>query len=194
MGSIPIPFFIKKINMACDISNGRLEACKDTVSGLDAIYFINYGINYPTDVTIDVDGVITAVAGVTDLYKWELKGANSFEQTIQTSRDNGTTYFEQAVVAQFKSLQIDTHKTVKLLAYGRPHIVVRTRALQFFLVGLERGADVTAGTISSGTAMGDFNGYNLTFTAMENTPAPFIDCSDETTLAAVFDGANIVTV
>jgi hypothetical protein len=184
--------------MACDISNGRLEACKDGISGLDAIYFINYGINYPTDVTFDtvnpgMEDVIVDVAGVTDLYKWELKGANSFEQTIQTSRDNGTTFFEQTIVAQFKVLDPTTHKTVKLLAYGRPHVVVRTRSGNYFLAGLERGADVTAGTISSGTAMGDFNGYNLTLTAMENIPAPFLDCTDETTLAAVFGGATIVT-
>lgn len=179
--------------MACDIANGRLEACKDSVSGIDAIYFINYGIEYPDNVTIDLDGVVTAVLGVTDLYKYELKGANSFDQTIQSSRDNGTTFFEQVLVAQLKKQDIATHKTVKLLAYGRPHIVVRTRNLQFFLMGLERGADVTAGTISTGAALGDFNGYNLTFTAMENTPAPFIDCADETTLAAVFDGATIVT-
>jgi hypothetical protein len=176
--------------MACDISNGRLEACKDGISGLDAIYFINYGINYPTDVTfssgVGLEDVITDVAGVTDLYKWELKGANSFEQTIQTSRDNGTTFFEQTIVAQFKVLDPTTHKTVKLLAYGRPHVVVRTRSGNYFLAGLERGCDVTAGTISSGTAMGDFNGYNLTLTAMENIPAPFLDCNDETTLAAVF--------
>lgn len=184
--------------MACDISNGRLEACKDGISGLDAVYFINYGINYPTDVTFSAtpgqEDVITAVAGITDLYKWELKGANSFEQTIQTSRDNGTTFFEQTVVAQFKVLDITTHKTVKLLAYGRPHIVVRTRSGNYFLAGLERGCDVTAGTISSGTAMGDFNGYNLTFTGMENIPAPFLDCADETELATIFGGANIVTV
>ena len=178
--------------MACDISHGRLETCKDSVSGLDAIYFINYGIA-PENVTTDVDGVVTAVTGITELYKYELKGANSFEQTIQTSRDNGTTYFEQVVVAQLKKQDIPTHKTVKLLAYGRPHIVVRTRSLQFFIVGLERGADMTAGTISSGTALGDFNGYNLTFTAMENGPANFLDCDNETDLAAVFAGADIIT-
>ena len=184
--------------MSCDIANGRLEACKDGISGLDAVYFINYGINYPTDVTFSAvagqEDVITAVAGISDLYKWELKGANSFEQTIQTSRDNGTTFFEQAIVAQFKVLDITTHKTVKLLAYGRPHVVVRTRSGNYFLAGLERGCDVTAGTISSGTAMGDFNGYNLTFTGMENIPAPFLDCADETELATVFGGANIVAV
>lgn len=178
--------------MACDISHGRLETCKDSVSGLDAIYFINYGIA-PENVTTDVDGVVTAVTGITELYKYELKGANSFEQTIQTSRDNGTTYFEQVVVAQLKKQDIPTHKTVKLLAYGRPHIVVRTRSLQFFIVGLERGADMTAGTISSGTNLGDFNGYNLTFTAMENGPANFLDCDNEKDLAAVFAGADIIT-
>jgi len=183
--------------MACDISNGRLESCKDSVSGLDAIYFINYGINYPDDVTYSAnpgqEDLITEILGVNELYKYELKGANSFEQTIQTSRDNGTTFFEQVVVAQLKKQDVITHKTIKILAYGRRHIVVRTRSLQFFIVGLERGADMTAGTISSGTALGDFNGYNMTFTAMENVPANFLNCNDETGLSALFDGATIVT-
>ena len=182
--------------MSCDIANGRLEACKDSVSGIDAIYIINYGIQYPDDVTFSAvpgeEDVITAVAGVTDLYKFELKGANSFEQTIQSSRDNGTTFFEQVVVAQLKRQDIAAHKTVKLLAYGRPHIVVRDRNLNFFLAGLERGCDVTAGTFSTGANLGDFSGYNLTFTAMENIPAPFLDCNDETSLASLFGGATIV--
>ena len=182
--------------MSCDIANGRLETCKDSVSGIDAIYIINYGIQYPDDVTFSAvageEDVITAVAGVTDLYKFELKGANSFEQTIQSSRDNGTTFFEQVVVAQLKRQDIAAHKTVKLLAYGRPHIVVRDRNLNFFLAGLERGCDVTAGTFSTGAALGDFSGYNLTFTGMENIPAPFLDCNDETSLASLFGGATIV--
>ena len=29
--------------MSCDIANGRVEACKDAISGLLNIYFINYG-------------------------------------------------------------------------------------------------------------------------------------------------------
>lgn len=181
--------------MACDISNGRLEACKDSVSGIDAIYIINYGINYPTDVTfssvLGEEDVITAIAGISTLYKFELKGANSFEQNIQSSRDNGTTFFEQVIVAQLKRQDFTTHKTVKLLSYGRPHIVVRDRNLNFFLAGLERGCDVTAGTFSTGSALGDFSGYNLTFTGMENIPAPFLDCNDETSLAALFGGATI---
>jgi hypothetical protein len=190
--------------MSCDIANGRLEACKDSVSGLDAIYIINYGDYNPDpaalggDVTYSatagLEDVITEIASVSTVYKFELKGANSFEQTIQTSRDNGTTFFEQALTIQLKRQDAATHKTIKLLAYGRPHIIVRTRGNQFFIAGLQRGCDVTAGTVSSGSAMGDFSGYNLTFTGMENVPANFLNCSaEDTLLTTVLDGASVVT-
>jgi hypothetical protein len=190
--------------MSCDIANGRLEACKDSVSGLDAIYIINYGDYNPDPVslggnvtysaTAGLEDVITEIASVSTVYKFELKGANSFEQTIQTSRDNGTTFFEQALTIQLKKQDAATHKTIKLLAYGRPHIIVRTRGNQFFIAGLQRGCDVTAGTVSSGTAMGDFNGYNLTFTGMENVPANFLNCSaEDTLLTTILDGASVVT-
>ncbi len=35
------------------------------------------------------------------------------------------------------------------------------------LVGKEHGADLTAGTIQTGAAMGDLYGYSATFTGME---------------------------
>lgn len=182
--------------MSCDIGNGRLEQCKDSISGLDAIFFINYGdYNPETDITYDATNTdqINDINNVSSLYKYELKGANSFEQTINSSRDNGTTFIEQVLTIQLKKQDAATHKNVKLLAYGRPHIVVKTRSNQYFLMGLERGADVTAGTISSGTQMGDFNGYSLTFTAMENIPANFLNCSTDAGLATVFSSATIVT-
>lgn len=190
--------------MSCDIANGRLEACKDSVSGLDAIYIINYGTYNPDPLSIGGDveysatagleDLITSIANVPTVYKYELKGANSFEQAIQSSRDNGTTFFEQTLAIQLKKQDATTHKTIKLLAYGRPNIIVRTRANQFFIAGLQRGCDVTAGTVSSGTALGDFNGYGLTFTGMENVPANFLDCSSEYELLEnVLNGASVVT-
>ena len=185
--------------MSCDISNGRVEACKDAISGLLNIYFINYGdleigeVAYVDNAgNSDVIDTWTPSAPIS-LYKYELKGANGFEQTIQTSRDNGTTFFEQVLTVQLKKQDIATHKNVKMLAYGRPRIVVETRDHQYFLAGLEQGCDVTAGNVSSGSAMGDFNGYNLTFSAMERIPANFLNCTSEATLSALFDGASVVT-
>ena len=86
--------------------------------------------------TVGEEDLITQITSVATVYKYELKGANSFEQAIQSSRDNGTTFFEQTLTVQLKKQDIATHKTIKLLAYGRPNIIVRTRANDFFIAGL----------------------------------------------------------
>jgi hypothetical protein len=195
--------------MACDISNGRIEQCKDSVSGLKAVYIINYdklnsdSVTYLTTPVGSEDVIDTwtpvDTATALNLYKYELKStANSFNTTINTSRDNGTTFFEQTLVMNLKRQDAATTKNVKLLAYGRPRIVVRTMTDQFFLMGLDQGADMNAGTIASGSSLDSFNGYEgLTFVAQEELNANFIDCTTEAQLAAVFnngtDDAVIVT-
>jgi hypothetical protein len=186
--------------MACDISNGRIEQCKDSVSGLKAIYIINYdklnsdSVIYET-ATGEEDVIDTWVpiddSTALNLYKYELKStANSFTTAINSSRDNGTTFFTQTLVANLKRQDAATTKNVKLLAYGRPRIVVRTMTDQFFLMGIDQGADVSAGEISTGAALGDFNGYSLTFTAEEELPANFIDVSTEAALKTAFATAS----
>jgi hypothetical protein len=178
----------------CDIANGLAEPCKSAVGGLDAVYIINYGDYAPSDITYDTTQTdqINDVNAVSSLYKFDLKGANSFEQTITSSRDNGTTFVEQTLTVTLKQQSAAKHKLVKLLSYGRPHIVIRTRAGQYFLAGLERGMDLTTGVVSNGTAMGDLNGYTLTFVGMETLPANFLNCSTETALMTLFSPATLV--
>ncbi|CAB4153404.1 hypothetical protein UFOVP622_26 [uncultured Caudovirales phage] len=180
--------------MACTIASGRIEQCKDSVSGLKAIYFINYQIE-PSHVTYDVTNtdMITAVTNVDSLYKFELKSTeNSFEQTINSDRNNGTTYFTQTLNAKLKKQDVTTSKVVKLLAYGRPHVVISTNSGQFFLMGLNHGADLTAGALSSGAALGDFNGYSLTLEAMEECYANFLNASSESAMVTLFTSATLV--
>ena len=184
--------------MSCDITNGRIEQCKDSVSGLKAIYFINYDDLDSDNVSYnatDTDVIDTwEPAAPLNLYKYELKStANSFTTAINTSRDNGTTFFEQTLVINLKRQDFATHKNIKLLAYGRPRIVVRSMTDQFFLMGLDQGADMSSGQISSGSDLGSFNGYeSLTFVGMEEVPANFINVSTEAALATAFaDGAAV---
>ena len=54
-------------------------------------------------------------------------------------------------------------------------------------MGLDQGCDVSAGSISSGSALGDFNGYSLTFTGMEELPANFINCTTEEELKLLME-------
>ena len=181
--------------MSCDIANGVAEPCKSSTGGLDAVYLINYGDYAASDITYDAThtDMISDINSVTSLYKFDLKGANSFEQTITSSRDSGTTFVEQTLTITLKQQSAAKHKLVKLLSYGRPHIVVRTRASQYFIAGLERGMDLTTGVVSNGTAMGDLNGYTLTFVGMEVLPANILSATTETGLMSLFTPATLVT-
>ena len=160
--------------MAYDLSLGRLESHKSFVGGLKAVYFINWGdaTGYTYDVT-DTDE-ITAVAGTPSAYKYELKGANTFTQNVVTSREAGTTYYEQVLELTFKGLTVKTNKELKILAYGRPQVLVEDNNGNIFYAGLENGMDVTGGTVVTGGAMGDLNGYTLTLTGQEKVPANFL--------------------
>ena len=186
--------------MACDLTHGRLEVCKEFVGGIKAVYFIPYGVlGAITYGTTDASDRITTIAGTLSLYKYELKGANSFEQTITSSRENGTTFAEQTLTFTIKGLDATTTKQMKLLAWGRPHVVIKTNANNFFIAGLEHGMDVTTGLIANGTAMGDLNGYTLTLVGQEAIPANHLlvtgNFADTDLIGAtkVFTGGTLVS-
>ena len=160
--------------MACDLAIGRIEPCKDSVGGLKNLYFVNHGDLGAITYDVTNTDVIDAVAGTPDAYKYEIKGASSFTQNIQSSRDTGTTAFEQVIEVTLKKLTIADHKELKILAFGRPHVIIEDNNGNYFLAGLEHGADVTGGTIVTGTAMSDLSGYTLTLTGMEKAPANFL--------------------
>mgnify|MGYP003109197807 FL=1 len=177
--------------MACDLTKGRKEPCKDSVGGIKAVFFADFG-----DITITYDGTDTDVIddlGAVTVFKYELKGNSSFEQTITSSRENGTTFFEQALNLTLKKLTVQDHKELKLMSYGRPHIVVQDYNGNAFLMGAEHGCDVTGGTIVTGAAMGDLSGYTLTFSAMEQVPANFLEGATEADPFAGLTGTVTVT-
>jgi len=159
--------------MACDLTRGRKEPCKDVVGGIKAVYFIDYG-----DITIAYDTTDTDVIddlGAVTAYKYELKGNSSFEQAITSSRENGTTFFEQTLNLTLKKLSKEDNKELKLLTFSRPHVVVEDYNGNAFVMGAEHGAEVTGGSISTGAAMGDLSGYTLTLSASELQPANFLE-------------------
>jgi hypothetical protein len=160
--------------MACDISLGRIEPCKDSIGGLRAVYFVNWGdaTGYTYDIT-NTD-VIDTVAGTPVAFKYDLKGTSSFEQTITSSRDNGTTFFEQTLNLSLKKLSIVDHKQIKLLSYGRPQVLVEDNNGNIFYCGLTKGMEVSGGTIVTGAAMADMSGYTLTLSGQEPVPANFL--------------------
>jgi len=166
--------------MACDLTLGRKEPCKDSVGGIKNVYFVDFGklgtVTIANDEITNMTGTtIGGSANSLTAFKYELKGGSSLEQTVTTSRETGTTFYEQTLNLTLKKLTKEDNKELRLMAYGRPHIAVEDYNGNVFMMGLENGADVSGGTVVSGTAMGDMSGYTLTFSGQETQAANFMD-------------------
>ena len=157
--------------MACLLTSGRALPCKSSVGGLKAVYFADYGTLGTTTIAA---GEITAISGTPDFFKFDIKGNSSLETTINSSRENGTTFYTQTLNLTLPVLDKATQEQIKLLATARPHVAIEDYNGNFFMVGLEHGAEVNGGTVVSGAAMGDLSGFTLTLEGQETDPAFFV--------------------
>ena len=160
--------------MACLLTQGRQEVCKESIGGLQGAYFINYTTG---SFTKNANGEVTALPSGSTVYFYLLKGSSAYTETVNTSRDNGTTFFSQELTLNLKKLTNEMTTQLKLMAYARPQVVIWTNNGDALLVGEKLGADVTAGTIQTGAALGDLYGYSVTLTGMEQLPASFLSGS-----------------
>lgn len=177
--------------MACDITKGKaLLECKDAVSGLKAIYLANYGdFDFVPGATAGANTQeIVSITGTDDFFKYELKNSgNTFAQDINSSRDNGTTFFNQVLNFVLTKLSAEMEFQIKMMAWGRPQIVVEANNGTFFLMGKDHGCEVAGRSEIQGT-MDSLNGYTMTATAMEKDPIFYL-----TDTAVAFVLANVST-
>lgn len=111
------------------------------------------------------------------------KNTSSFTQTINASVENGTVFYSQVLSLVLNKPVADDVVELTNLAKGRLGILVQDNNDNYFVMGHTRGAELSGGTLATGTGLGDLNGYTLEFTAEEAIPAPFWDTSDTSNLA-----------
>ena len=160
--------------MGCSITSGRKVPCKSAVGGIKAIYFADYGtLGDATIVAGEITG-FSVPAETIEWFKFEVKGNSSMETAITSSRENGTTFYDTTLNMTLTFQDKATQEELKLIAHARPHVAVEDYNGNYFLMGLEHGADVVSGQIQSGAAMGDLTGYTLTVNAQETAPPYFV--------------------
>ena len=183
--------------MACGIlTKGRGLDCNRISGGVKFIYF---GVLDQFTAPIETVGLVQTAGEVTDiemasnvLYRYTMPlGVASITDTIVGSRDNGTIYYTPTAQVLFNRLSKEDQNQVKLL--GATKVVVFAQLNQqlanghdiIAAMGVVNGMELNAGTIDSGAAWGDKNGYTLTFDGMEALPMPIVE--DYTTIP--FDNA-----
>jgi len=164
--------------MACSITNGREWQCKEQTGGIVAVYFANFG--ELTGLTV-ADGAIasgldTAVGGgKATLYKFALpKDTANLSDVLNVSTENGTVEAEQTLEITLHKLQAADRNKIRLIATGRPHVIVEDRNGNNLLLGFKRGVDVTSATAQTGTAGTDLSGYTISMVGKEKEQAPYI--------------------
>jgi len=177
--------------MACDLTLGRLEPCKDVVGGITKLYFINYTQGLLDSATFSADEEITAFDSPLTLYEYNMKGPNGLEEANENSRETGTSFWTQTITASIKKLSKEYRKELKLMAWGRPQIIVKDYNGNFLMCGIENGVEVSINP-QTGAAMGDMSGYALAGVGTEKEPAFYVDSSiiGDTTNTVVVVGVN----
>jgi hypothetical protein len=157
--------------MACNVSKGRVLPCKGAYGGIKAAYFFTLG---GLGGLTHTDGKITAISGSPTFYEYDVKNTSSLETTINSSRETGTTFYEQTLNLTLTYLDNDTQEQIKLLAWDRPSVAVEDYYNNFFICGLDNGMELNSGTIGTGTQPADLSGFTMTFVGQEVDPATFI--------------------
>ena len=169
--------------MACAITKGRGVGCKTAFAGIKNIYILDYSSAIAG--LSDSSGTITLPTDASaEFFKFEVKGGqSSLETVVNSSRENGTTFYESTLNVTFQILDVETQEEIKLLNRGRAHYVVElypngAGVTKYLLLGKDNGAEITGGTIVTGAAAGDLQGFTLTAVATEVFPPFFCTVPD----------------
>jgi hypothetical protein len=164
--------------MACELTSGISSIdCRDNQGGIAYIYIASV-VAQPATIT-ETAGQVTGISyngtpvSSSNFFKFAVnKQTSSFTETMTASSENGTVFFQQDVNVVFRKLESAKRDVIKLLASATDLlVVVKDNNGKFWSVGITRGAELSAGTGATGTAYGDLNGYNLTFTGYEIAPS-----------------------
>jgi len=192
----------------CDITSGFTLGCRDNTGGIKNLYILSGSISGSGNngIVTDANGVITAISGSGTFFKFELfRQTSNLTETITSTPENGTVFYDQALTAVFFKMKQAVRNQINTLAKNpNLKIIVETNngsvdgSGKFFLMGQENGAQLLTGTGQTGTAFGDLNGYNLTFSGQEPFPASEVlaGADGDPTNVSTFSGAleNTITI
>jgi len=157
--------------MSCALTQGYTLGCRDSVGGIPEVRFIEF--NNVTGVALNASFLVTGITttGSTKFWRYQLpKQTSQFTQTDNASEENGTIFYQQDLQIVLNKMTATLRNELLLLGRNRLMAIVSDRNGAFWLLGSRNGMYLSAGTAQTGTAMGDRNGYDVTFTGMEEIP------------------------
>jgi hypothetical protein len=170
--------------MACNISNAIPLDCMSALGGIDSIFVFS---GTYVEQTI-ASGEVTLTGGNSqDFFQYKFaKDTAKFTETATISSANGTVFYTQELSVTLNKRETAKRNELLLLAQNRENRVIFLDLMgQYWLLGNGRGAVLSALVGEGGQAIGDMNGYNFTFQAMESEPCPMLVSANGTSITAI---------
>lgn len=163
--------------MACNLTTGFAVGCNDSIGGVAEFWIANM----PTDFAAATDGSgeVTGLSGNgLEYFKFECtnaQGASSLMNDNPTVNDaNGTSFFDQTATYVLNKMEKAKRNEVKMIARAKMSIIIKDNNGTYWLMGETNGVRLVSGENGTGTALGDRNGYSLSFQAQEPEPMPIV--------------------
>lgn len=163
--------------MSCGLTSTIARDCLDASGSIETIYVAEW--SRVSSVTENTSGQVTAISmtGNSKFLEYQIeKGVGNFTQTSTHSKENGTTVYDQVLTIPINKTSLTKDFILKLTGYNRLMIIVKDNNGEYKLMG-RTGANMTQNVSTTGTALGDKQGYTLTFNAQEKQFAGTIDSS-----------------
>ena len=159
--------------MACAITSGYSIDCRESAGGVEVVYLIENSNLYDASGNSRVSetsGTVTAITkdSGTRFWKFEVpRGTASASNGITSSQENGTFFYTHQVVFPVNSRSATVRNIITTLAKNRCTFVTKEGDGSYRMYGKEFGLTLDTTESGSGTALGDRNGYMLTFSSQE---------------------------
>jgi hypothetical protein len=157
--------------MACNIIESIVLDCRQGSGGIKKIYLTEFA--NVASITSS-SGTVTAITMAAGKKFWSVElelEDGQFTEDATISIENGTTFYAQTVTFSVYKMTAKNRNIVRLLTQNRLMVIVQDADDIYHLAGETRAMHLTAGTSSTGKAMGDKNGYSITLTGKEPLPS-----------------------
>ena len=152
--------------MACSsiVLAGINTVCKDNMGGIKEVYIVKK--DSITEVALtenQISAITMAESAKWSTYKFR-KGTSQFTSTMTTDDAAGTMSFETVLALQFSKQDTAKRLEIMALCMDEVAVIVLDNNGKYWFLGYDNPVTATAATGQSGTAFGDFGGYNVELT------------------------------
>jgi hypothetical protein len=172
---------------ACFISTGYTLDCRtSSTGGIKTLHILGGSGNTISGYTV-TNSEVSAIGGTGTWFKFELpKQSSSLSETLGVNTTSQSVTFQPEIVVNLPKLQTQLRDVfVDLVSQNEIYALVEDNNNRYWLVGLDNGLQVTAGSLNTGLAYTDLNGASA-LTMVGGEPTSIREVTVVTTIADVF--------